>query len=264
MKCGPKNVRKLTFAAPPSYIEAMNRRKSVFAAFGSVFHHITDSNLLTNTAIRQLIGAVLCAVCLAGLAAGQGKTGIIKGKLTDEKGKGIPDAIVRFTDTRDRSVKETKTDDSGNFSMELPPDEYLVGFEADGFQEASLQALQQVEEGKETRVRTVVLPKVSHTSLVRGSVFNLNGQTLSGVRVVIQRIPNDEEAKEGKKVKARTKEYVTNQRGEFAFRLPTEPARYKVSASAPGFKTDSKVVDVSGSEAVPVALTLLPRKMGGS
>ncbi|HEY6334236.1 MAG TPA: carboxypeptidase-like regulatory domain-containing protein [Blastocatellia bacterium] len=213
--------------------------------------------------IDRLIQALLCVVCLAVVAAGQGKTGIIKGRLTDEKGKGIPDATVRFTDTRDRSVKEAKTDESGNFTMELPPDEYLVGFEAEGFQEASLQALQQVEEGKETHVRTVVLPKVSHTSLVRGSVFNLNGQTLSGVRVTIQRVPTEEETKEGKKVKAHTKEYVTNVRGEFAFRLPTEPARYRVSASAPGFKSDSKFVDVSGSEAVPVALTLLPRKMGG-
>jgi hypothetical protein len=241
----------------------MKRGKFALAAFGSIFVRTTALKLVTNIAIRQPLRAVLCIICLVVLALGQGKTGTIKGRLTDEKGKGIPDATVRFTNTRDRSVKEAKTDESGNFSMELSPDEYLVGFEANGFQEASLQALQQVEEGKETRVRTVVLPKVSHTSLVRGSVFNLNGQTLSGVRVTIQRIPNDEETKEGKKVKARTKEYVTNQRGEFAFRLPTEPARYRVSASAAGFKSDSKVVDVSGSEAVPVALTLLPRKMGG-
>ena len=221
---------------------------------------------------RSRVSSIAVVLCLFSLMAlpvigqektGQEKTGSLKGKLTDEKGKPIAGAVVRLTNTRDRSVKETQTDASGSFSIDLQPDEYLVGFQAEGYQEASLQALQQVEAGKETRVKPVILPKASHSSLVRGSVFNLSGQTLAGVKVTIERIPTDEEQKDGKHIKSHTRDYLTNAHGEFAFRLPAQPARYRVTAAARGFKSDTKVVDVNGSEAVPVALTLLPRKDKG-
>jgi hypothetical protein len=216
----------------------------------------------TSRATRLLCGLCFCLTSGFVIAtAGQtSKTGTIKGRVVNEKGKPIVGATVKATNTRDHTVKDTKTDDSGNYLLELPADEYLVGFQAEGFQEGSLQALQQVEEGKETRIKEVILPKATHTSLVRGSVFNLRGQTLAGVKVVIVRIPNDEETQSGKHIKSLSRDYLTNQRGEFAFRLPAQPARYRLTASAHGLKTDTKVVDVSGSEAVPVALTLLPIK----
>jgi len=240
----------------------------------STWGHCVDNNVFkssrrpfTAVAAKRILESALVVAFLLALvtlcAAGEQKTGTLKGKIVDEKGKAIAGCTVKLTNTRDRSVKEVETDSSGNFSIELPPDEYLVSFEHEGFQEASLQALQQVEEGKESHVKTITLPKATHSSLVRGSVFNLNGQTLAGVKVTITRIPTDEEEKAGKHVKNHTKDYITNAHGEFAFRLPAEAARYRVTAAARGFKSDAKVVDVNGSEAVPVALTLLPQKNKG-
>ncbi len=60
---------------------------------------------------------------IAAFAASQG-VGTIKGKIETEKGKPIAGAEVRAMRNRDRSVKETKTDEAGNFSFELVPDDY--------------------------------------------------------------------------------------------------------------------------------------------
>src|SRR5262249_37571770 len=114
------------------------------------------------------------------------QTGTLKGKIADEKGKPIAGAEVRIMSSRDRSIKEIKTDESGNYSVELDPDEYSVSFDAEGYQGGTLQALQQVEAGRETRVRTIVLARAKHSSLIRGSVFDPKGATVAGAQVKLE------------------------------------------------------------------------------
>jgi hypothetical protein len=194
-----------------------------------------------------------------GLAATQ-KTGTLKGKIEDLKGKPIASAEVRVMRHRDRSVKETATDKSGNYSFELEPDDYTLSFDAEGFQGGTLVQMQQVEEGKETTVKTIRLEKAKRTSLVRGAVFDASGLSLAGARVKLQRVPTPEEAKEGKKIESLTRDYITNTRGEFSFRLPARRARYQLTAILSGYKSETKVVDVNESEAVPVAFSLEPLK----
>ncbi|MGH9759984.1 MAG: carboxypeptidase-like regulatory domain-containing protein, partial [Blastocatellia bacterium] len=58
------------------------------------------------------------------LAVEQDKPGTLKGKVQNEKGKPLADAEVTITDTRDRSVKTTRTNASGDYSFETQPDEY--------------------------------------------------------------------------------------------------------------------------------------------
>src|SRR5215471_1174188 len=98
------------------------------------------------------------------------------------------------------------------------------------------------------------------TSLVRGAVFDSQGASLSGAKVKLIRVQTDEEAKEKKRVGSHSMSYTTNSRGEFAFRLPAVRARYEVTASADGYKSETKTVEVSESEAVPLAFSLEPRK----
>jgi len=211
--------------------------------------------------MTKLIGIFILVACFAAGAIGvQQKTGTLKGKIEDEKGKPIAGATVRIMSSRDRAVSETKTDAGGTYSFEVTADEYTISFQAEGYQEGSLQDMQQVEEGKETRVKTIKLPKATHTSLIRGTVFDFQGRSISGARIKLVRIPTEEEQKEGKHVKGLSRDYVSNIHGEFAFRLPSARARYRITAAAPGFRPDTKEVDVNESEAVPVAMTLLPIK----
>ena len=118
--------------------------------------------------------------------------------------------------------------------------------------------MQQVEEGKENKVKTIKLFKGRRTSLVRGAVFNANGFSLPGVRVKLVRVANEEEAKDKKKIDSLKMDYITNSRGEFAFRLPPVRARYQVTAIVSGYKPQVKTVDVGEDEAVPLAFSLEP------
>jgi hypothetical protein len=189
------------------------------------------------------------------------KTGVLKGKIVNEKGKPIAGAEVRAMRGRDRFVKATKSDQAGNYSLELEPDDYTVSFDAEGYQGGSLVQMQQVEEGQETTVKTIRLEKVRHrTSLVRGAAFDLNGVSLAGVSLKLVRVPTEEEEKEHKRAHSLSLTYTTNNHGEFAFRVPSERARYRVTASASGYKTQTKQIDMNESESAPLAFSLEPVK----
>jgi uncharacterized GH25 family protein len=210
--------------------------------------------------LKPFVAAILATLlAIAGDAAQ--KTGILKGKIEDLKGKPIAGVEVRVLRHRDRTTKETRTDASGSYNFELEPDDYTVSFDAEGYQGGTLVQMQQVEEGKETVVKTIRLEKErKKTSLVRGAVFDANGAALAGAKVKLVRIPTEEEEKERRKPHSLSMSYTTNSRGEFAFRLPSERARYKVTASGEGYKANTKIVDVNEDEAVPLAFSLEPVK----
>ena len=93
---------------------------------------------------RFFISAFIVLCLLAAGASAQQKTGTLKGKIEDSKGKPIAGAEVRVMRHRDRSVKEATTDDSGRYSFELEPDDYTVSFDAEGFQGGTMVQMQQV------------------------------------------------------------------------------------------------------------------------
>lgn len=207
--------------------------------------------------ISALIG--LCSL-IAAFGAPQ-SVGSLKGRIETEKGKPIAGAEVRAMRSRDRSLKETKTDEAGNFSFELLPDDYTVSFDAEGYQGGTLVQMQQVEEGKETTVKTIRLSKVSHqTSLIRGAVFDSQGASLAGVHLKLARVPTSDEEKERKRVGSFSLSYTSNSHGEFAFRVPAARARYKITATLHGYNLETKLVDVNESESVPLSFSLEPVK----
>src|SRR5262245_20130811 len=211
--------------------------------------------------MKRLCMSILFVLCALALPAfGQG-SGTLKGKIETEKGKPIEGAEVRVLRSRDRSVKEAKTDANGTFSFELLPDDYTVSFDAEGYQGGTLVQMQQVEEGKETVVKTIRLSKVSHrTSLIRGAVFDSVGASLPGVSLKLVRVATADEEKDRKKVGSLSLSYTTNSHGEFAFRVPSVRARYRVTASLNGYKLETKFVDINENESVPLSFSLEPVK----
>jgi uncharacterized membrane protein len=211
--------------------------------------------------MRKGLLALLFVLSSLVAASASQKTGTLKGRIENEKGKPLAGAEVRAMRSRDHSVKETKTDQAGNYSLELQPDDYTVSFDAEGYQGGTLVQMQQVEEGQETTVKTIRLEKARHrTSLVRGAVFDPNGVSLGGVQLKLVRVPTDEEEKEHKRIRSLSMSYTTNNHGEFAFRVPSERARYRVTANASGYKTQTKHIDVNESESAPLAFSLEPVK----
>src|SRR5215813_2013313 len=188
---------------------------------------------------------LLCTLVVAAFGGPQG-AGTLKGKIENDKGKPIEGAEVRALRSRDRSVKETNTDAGGNFSFELAADDYTVSFDAEGYQGGTLVQMQQVEEGKETVVKTIRLLKASRrTSLIRGVVFDSGGASLAGVSLKLVRVPTKEEEKDHRKVNALSLSYTSNGHDEFAFRVTSVRARYRVTGALNGFKLESKFVDVN-------------------
>lgn len=208
--------------------------------------------------MKKTVLLMACVIfCVAAVMAQQ-KTGTLKGRIEDEKGKPLADVEVRVMSSRSRMVKETTTDKEGNYSLELEPDSYTLSFDAEGYRGGTMTEMHQIEEGKESKVKTIKLVKGKRSSLVRGAVFDVNGYSLAGAKVKLVRVANEEELRENKKIDSLKMDYTTNRRGEFAFRLPSMRARYQVTAMLRGFKPQVKNVDVGEDEAVPLAFSLEP------
>ncbi|HWO00112.1 MAG TPA: carboxypeptidase-like regulatory domain-containing protein [Blastocatellia bacterium] len=209
--------------------------------------------------MKRLFTIALVVLCLVPASIAAQQKGTLKGKIENQKGKPIAGAQVRVLRSRDRSSKETTTDEAGIYSFELAPDDYSVSFDAEGFKGGTMVQMQQVEEGKETTVKTIRLEKTkTRTSLIRGAVFDIDGRSLSGAKVKLVRVATADEEKDNKSVDSFKLDYTTNSKGEFAFRVPARRARYQVTASLAGYKPETKVAEVHEDEAVPLAFSLAP------
>jgi hypothetical protein len=96
--------------------------------------------------------------------------------------------------------------------------------------------------------------KGSAYALVAGSIFREPGFAFPRVEVTLQA----KTPPVGKKVK--TQKLLTDERGEFTFRVPAEKAEYVLEAKAQGFVSETKAVIVSADERQDVFLTLKPVK----
>jgi hypothetical protein len=89
-------------------------------------------------------------------------------------------------------------------------------------------------------------------SIVSGTVFREPGLAMAGAEIVIT-----PKLADGSQMKLKITHAFSDDRGEFAFRVPPTAAAYKVRASAKGFLADEKTAEVSGEgERVDVTFML--------
>jgi carboxypeptidase family protein len=203
-----------------------------------------------------IICAQLLAVFLLAPAGGrsQTQTGALKGKVKARDGKALEGVVVRATNAVDKEDKlETKSDDKGDFEFAaLPAGRYSLSFEMQGYKAFITRELE-VAAGETIKLSKVVelAREGPPYSLIRGAVLHGPGYTLRNATVTIERIDG------GKKFKQET---ISQDGGEFAFRLKAEKAKYRLTASARGFESTSVEVEIESDEARNVALTLQPVK----
>ena len=82
-------------------------------------------------------------------------------------------------------------------------------------------------------------------------MFRDSGFALPGADVVLRADPES-----GERPAKPLQRAVSDARGEFAFRVPPAPMRYRVTASAKGFEAQDKEVFIQGEERMDVTLTL--------
>ena len=91
-------------------------------------------------------------------------------------------------------------------------------------------------------------------SIVGGTVFRDDGFALPGAEVVIA-----PKLADGSQLKLKITRAISDDRGEFAFRVPGTAAQYKVKASAKGFKSEEKPAQITfEGERVDVTFLLEP------
>jgi len=78
---------------------------------------------------------VLVAVFAIGISAlGQTGTSTIRGDVTDQQGRVVPNATVTLINTTNGGVRTTKTSDTGGFVFDLiTPSDYRIEVDAKGF-----------------------------------------------------------------------------------------------------------------------------------
>ncbi len=215
--------------------------------------------------VLTMVLALLCS------AAAQSPTGAVRGKVKEYGGKALEGVKVlarkiearqttdqssnrassraaRAADSADK--RETATNGKGEFAFtDLAPGNYALTFEKQGF--VTITTWQMEIKSSETVQlgRPVELPreKQSETSLIRGAVLNQEGFSIPDVAVKIERTNG------GRKFK---KESNSTEGGKFEFSVPSEKATYRITASASGFQTVTKEIEVDPAEIRQVVLTL--------
>jgi hypothetical protein len=184
-------------------------------------------------------------------AAQDRTTGSIKGRVRVETGK--PSEIAVIVRQDEREITQTTTNAKGEFTINgLQPGIYAVTFRKPGLSVGTIKNVE-VRAGKIRTLSDRLVLTVDESSLafLRGSVFDPGGRSVPGARVELSRVEADGSLK-------KLADRVTTETGQFAFRLPPDKARYRVTVKAGGAQDAFKDVEVDDAVVYRVAVTLEP------
>lgn len=223
----------------------------------------SPSNLLNMNPHRiyRTLAAALLSLLLAGAGAvsaqkkqknqQQPATGGISGRVRVDPGQSAAGVSVVIRQG-DAEVAHATTGAKGDFEVQgLAPGTYGMTLRKPGLQIGRAEKLE-VSAGKTRRLGNLYLG-VDEGSIaqLRGSVFRADGRSLGYATVEIGRVEADGSVR-------KLDSHVANGYGQFAFRLPPERARYRVTAKADGMEAASEEVEIDGAAIFRVALSLKP------
>ncbi|MEP6707539.1 MAG: carboxypeptidase-like regulatory domain-containing protein [Pyrinomonadaceae bacterium] len=197
-----------------------------------------------------IAGLFVLLIAVTGMAQ-ERTTGSIKGKVRVEKG--TPEGVVVVLRQGEREISRTTAGKKGDFVISrITPGTYGLSFRKPGLSVGSIDNIE-VRAGKtRTLGDRLVLPiDEGSIAFIRGSVFTEAGRSAPGVRVELARVFGDGSVK---KLDAR----VTNETGQFVFRLIPDVATYRLTLKADGAQPASQDVEVDGAAVYRRALTLKP------
>lgn len=181
--------------------------------------------------------------------SGFAQSGSLKGKIRASNGNAISGATITVRQDGD-DLKSVKSDNKGNFLLEgLRPGKYNVVFSKNGYSTGLMYNIEVAE--KKTRDlgdRLILTADQGTQVIINGSAYNQQGFALYGAKVKIERVLSDGSTK-------KLDSGYTSRSGEFTFRFPEEPAKYRVTVSAKGVES-TKDIEVEEAAIYRVALTL--------
>ena len=194
--------------------------------------------------------AILLAV--TAVSAQDSSKGGIKGKVRLAGSKAVAVAVTVTVKQDEREVTRVVTDHKGEFSITgLQPGIYGLTFQKPGLSVGTLGNIE-VKAGKMRSLPDRLILTEGESSIARlaGSVFNEDGRSLPNVRVELARVGAD--GNKGKRIEDR----LTNESGQFVFRLSPDKATYRLTVKADGVADQTKDVEVDGALVYRVAFTI--------
>lgn len=207
--------------------------------------------MTSNKGYAHAIVQVLLLVWIVAPAyAAQSSTGSVRGRVKEHNGKWLAGVAVRAVSAKDESSAfETTTDGKGDFELRgLASGDYTLTFARQGYRTFTSRKLS-VEAGETVKLSRAIelAPEREPYAVIRGAIFTDEGFSLPNARVMIERVG------EGKRFRRET---MSHEGGEFAFRLPADKGLYRITASARGFQTASREIEVDSDDVRQVALSL--------
>jgi hypothetical protein len=179
-------------------------------------------------------------------------TGVISGRVRVDAGMS-PAGVGVSVRRGEEEIAHASTDAKGEFEIrDIQPGSYGLTLRKPGLQVGKMEGVE-VRAGKTVSLKDRLFLPVDEGAIahLRGSVFRSDGRSLPGAQVELARVEADGSTK---KLDSR----VSNGTGSFAFRLPPEHARYRVTAKAEGMQPVTEEVNIDGAAIFRVALSLSP------
>ena len=210
---------------------------------------------------KFLLAALAALLTFATDAAAQKKpkkpeptTGSVVGRVRVEAGMSAGSVLVVLR-RGDTEVSQTSTNSKGEFAFrDVAPGTYGMTLRKSGLQVGRMESVE-VRAGKTVTLKDGLYLPIDEGSIafIRGSVFNAAGRSFNGAKVELARIEADGSLR---KLDSR----VSNATGSFAFRLPPERARYRLTAKADGMEPVTQDVEIEGAAIYRAALSLEPAR----
>ena len=177
-------------------------------------------------------------------------TGGVKGRV--KVGQGSAAGVGVSVRQGEREVASAQSNNKGEFEVRgIAPGTYGLTLRKPGLQVGRMEQVE-VRAGKMRSLKDLYLPiDEGSIAFLRGSVFDPAGRSVAGARVEVALVATDGTLK-------RIDSRVTTEFGSFSFRLPPEPARYRVTVKAGGMETATSDVEIDSAAIFRVALTLTP------
>jgi hypothetical protein len=205
---------------------------------------------------NPIVGCLSALLLLASVSVAQKQSqpttaGGVKGKVRVD-GSTTPEGVRVSLRRGEEVVAHAETDRKGEFEISgVAPGTYALRFQKVGLQTAELKPYE-IRAGKVGSLGERVFLPVDEGSIafLKGAVFSTEGRSVAGARVELALVRSDGTLK---KIDGR----VSNESGEFSFRLQPQPARYRVTAKG-GEGEAAKDVQIEGAMVYRVALSLKP------
>ena len=212
-------------------------------------HDNVTGTLDVHMKLMKLSAAFALLLVFSCACLGQDKSNAtIKGKVRVERGSPAGVAVIVLQE--EREVARTTSDKKGDFVVtRVPPGTYSIKFRKAGLAVGTIDDVS-VKAGQTRTLGDKLYLTIDEGSIVfiRGSVFSDGGRSVPGVKVELARVISDNAIH---KLDSR----VTGETGEFVFRLPPDPGKYRLTLKADGTEPSSKDVEVESAAVYRVALT---------